>query len=91
MRQLPYLRCYIICNRNDLIIVHLMNPVHIAVRRFNRIHNLRQVEQNFLSITLDHIRLHVHTHYIPSLSYMHKILILPMQTTQYVGSRTIIH
>ncbi len=52
----------IICNRNDLVFVHLMDPVYLFIRRLNSVHDLRKVKDHFLPIPLDHIRLHFHIH-----------------------------
>ena len=60
-----HLICNIICNGDNLIVIHLMKPVFVCF--VNRIYDLLGIKVYLFPISLNHICLNVNTHPDPSL------------------------
>ena len=62
MRDLFHPVCNIVCNRVYLVFIHLVEAVYLFVRLADSINNFFKIKGNFLSASLDYVRLHFNTH-----------------------------
>ena len=58
MGSAPYLLGNVVCNRIDLVLVHLIDAAYLCVCLLNCVDNLRNIEVNLLPISLNNVCLH---------------------------------
>ena len=62
VRGFLHLLCNLLRNGNNLVFIHLINPVNLMIGRLDRIYNFLQMEVYFFSVSLDHLILHLNSH-----------------------------